>query len=139
MTATEVHLWTVRLAASPKALEAFQSWLSPGEKARAERFVFPLHREAYSLSQGALRLLLSGYLRIPAHQIQLEVGPKGKPSVRDESELTFNKSQSNELALYAIAKGCAIGVDLEESRELPGLDQIASQYFCAGEASELSS
>jgi 4'-phosphopantetheinyl transferase len=139
MTATEVHLWALPLAASPKAVEAFQSYLSPEEKARAERFVFPRHREAYTLSQGALRLLLSDYLKIPPLQIQLDVGPKGKPSVRDEPELTFNKSHSNKLALYAIAKGCAIGVDLEELRELPGLDEIASHYFCAGEALELSS
>jgi 4'-phosphopantetheinyl transferase len=136
---SEVHVWALRLTAAEPAIQAYRSLLSIEEKARADRFVFARHREAYTLSQGGLRLLLAGYLGLPAAEIELTAGPNGKPSLRTEAPLGFNKSHSGQLALYAFSSDCDIGVDVEELREISHIDQIASLYFCRGEAAELSS
>jgi 4'-phosphopantetheinyl transferase len=96
-------------------------------------------RESYELSQGALRLLLGAYLNIPAHEVAFTIGPRGKPALRNESRLRFNKSHSSGLALYAFTTDCEIGIDLEKVREMPDTDQIAARFFCRAEASELSS
>jgi 4'-phosphopantetheinyl transferase len=137
--ATEVHVWAVWLTASPRMIQTYRSLLSPEEKARADRFMFDRHRESYELSQGALRLFLGGYLGCSAQEVALTSGPKGKPSLRDGSRLAFNKSHSNRLALYAFTTGCEIGIDVEELRDIPDSDQVASHYFCQAETSELTS
>jgi 4'-phosphopantetheinyl transferase len=134
-----IHLWTVPLTGSAKAIAACRDLLSSEEKARADRFVFARDHDSYTLSQGALRLLLASYLTIPAHEIRLAAGPKGKPSLLDEPHLDFNKSHSKGLALYAFTDACAVGVDVEEVRQLPDFQQIASRFFCPGEAQELAS
>lgn len=134
-----VPVWAVLLTASPKAIRTYQSLLLPEEKARAERFTFDHLRQLYELSQGALRLLLARYLRCPAHEVAFTFGSRGKPALRGEPRLRFNKSQSGSLALYAFTTDCEIGVDVEEMREAPDIDQIASHYFCPAEALELSS
>ncbi|MGH9692012.1 MAG: 4'-phosphopantetheinyl transferase family protein [Candidatus Acidiferrales bacterium] len=134
-----VPVRAVWLTASPQAIRTYRSLLLPEEKARAERFAFDHLRQLYELSQGALRLLLARYLKCPAQEVAFTFGPKGKPALRGESRLRFNKTQSGSLALYAFTTDCEIGVDVEEMREAPDIDQIASHYFCRAEASELSS
>src|ERR1700674_293410 len=135
----EVHVWAVWLAASPTVIRTYRSLLLPEEKARAERFIFDRLRQSYELSQGALRLLLARYLECPAREVTFTFGPRGKPALCGESRLRFNKSHSSWLAVYAFTTDCEIGVDVEEVREIPDTDQIASRYFCHAEASELSS
>jgi 4'-phosphopantetheinyl transferase len=134
-----IHVWTVPLTGSPETIAACRDLLSSEERARADRFVFPHLRDSYALSQGALRLLLASYLTIPPHEIRLASGPKGKPSLLDEPHLDFNKSHSKGLALYAFTNDCAVGIDVEELRQLPDFQQIASGFFCPLEAQELAS
>jgi 4'-phosphopantetheinyl transferase len=124
---------------SAQTIAACRDLLSSEEKARADRFVFPRDRDSYTLSQGALRLLLASYLTIPAREIRLTSGPKGKPSLLDKPHLDFNKSHSKGLALYAFTHDCEVGVDVEELRELPDFQRIASGFFCPREAQELAS
>jgi 4'-phosphopantetheinyl transferase len=134
-----IDVWTVPQTGSVETIATCRDLLSPEEKARADRFVFPRDRDSYTLSQGALRLLLASYLIIPAREIRLTSGPKGKPSLLEAPHLSFNKSHSKGLALYAFANDCAVGVDVEELRQLPDFQQIASRFFCPLEAQELAS
>jgi 4'-phosphopantetheinyl transferase len=134
----DVHVWAVWLTASPMVIPEYQSLLSAEEKARSERFISDRLRQSYDLSQGALRLLLGSYLRCPAQQVAFTFGLRGKPALGGESRLRFNKSHSGRLALYAFTTDCEVGVDVEEVREIPDTDQIASHYLCRAEASELS-
>ncbi len=127
------------LTGSSATVARYRDLLSTDERARADRFIFPRDRDSYSLSQGALRLLLANYLKADAPEIRLASGPKGKPFLLDEEHLSFNKSHSKGMALYAFTHDCAVGVDVEGLRELPDFHEIAIRFFCPLEAQELAS
>lgn len=138
-TGSEVHVWAVWLTAPDEVSGAYRALLLPEETARADRFAFEHLKRHYEVSQGALRLLLARYLNCHPRHLAFTFGAKGKPALRSESHLRFNLSNSADLALYAFAVDCEIGVDVEEVREIPDLEHIASRFFCRAEAAELLS
>jgi 4'-phosphopantetheinyl transferase len=138
-TLSEVHVWAIWLRASDEVSRAYRSLLLPEETVRADKFAFEHLKRHYEVSQGGLRLLLSRYLRCRPRDLAFTFGPKGKPALRVDSHLQFNLSNSGDLALYAFAVDCELGVDVEQVRAMTDLEQIASRYFCEAEASELLS
>lgn len=135
--ASEVHLWTVSLTASPAAFAVFRSWLNEEETSRAERFAFAHLQRRYTISQGALRLLLAHYCRRDPRAVAFSRGAWGKPALSDNLDLRFNKSDSADLALFAFTQGCDVGVDLEHLRNVADAEQIASRYFSPQETAAL--
>lgn len=135
--AREIHVWRLRLEVPGAIVARFERLLAPDEMERAGRFQFEHLRRRFVIARAALRLLLSRYLHVPAEQILFTYGPKGKPRVTGAS-IHFNTSHSGDLALLAFA-GCEIGVDIEQIRPLPELEEIAKRFFCAQEAAELTS
>jgi 4'-phosphopantetheinyl transferase len=53
--------------------------------------------------------------------------------------IQFNLSHSGDMALYAFSAGSELGIDVEQIRPLPGMLDLASQFFCQEEFRELSS
>lgn len=135
----EVQLWGIWLTASDAALAYYRSVLPLDERQRAERFTFENLQRSYTLSRGALRILLAYYLGCPPSQIELVCGPKGKPSLRGSSRIQFNASHSGQMAVYAFTLGCELGIDVEQLRELNDPESIAARFFSAAEALELLS
>ena len=115
----------------------FQSLLAPDERERAGRFVFDYLRHWYTVSRGALRILLGRYLDTDPAGIRFEYGEKGKPRLAEKSRIRFNASHSGDLAVYAVTLHCDIGVDVERIRPLASLHEIAARFFCAEETTEL--
>ena len=112
----QVHLWLIHISAlyssNSKKTESYN--LSKSECARADRIADPSKRKLYIGGREGLRKLLSEYLGIPANQIQLAYGSRGKPAINsDQGSLRFNYSVSSDYALYAIAAARELGVDLE--------------------------
>ena len=71
-------------------------------------------------------------------EIEFSYGPKGKPGLMDPSlPVRFNVSNSGSLAVYAFTEACDIGIDVEQVRPVPEMEQIAARFFAADEASEL--
>jgi 4'-phosphopantetheinyl transferase len=136
---TEVHVWAVWLDAPAEVNLAYRRLLSPDEIVRADRFVFEHLTRSYELSQGALRLLLARSLKCTPQYIEFGFGPRGKPMLQAGSQLCFNMAHSGGLALYACTLNCEIGVDVEELRDIPDIEQVASHYFSKAEAVELLS
>ncbi|MBI1790832.1 MAG: 4'-phosphopantetheinyl transferase superfamily protein [Acidobacteria bacterium] len=135
----EVHLWYVRLEGSAECEGAFFQTLSPDEKVRARGFHFERLRKTYTLARGVLRALAGSYLDTPAAGIEFRYGPNGKPSLaRADCRLRFNLSRSGDLAIYAFARDCELGVDVEELRPMPGLERIAAEFFCPEECADLA-
>ena len=95
-------------------LSSALSCLSPEELERMHRFVFRVDQIRYARSRGFLRHRLGQHLGIPASAVALAVEPNGKPFVPD-SDVTFNLSHSQGLAVVAISEAPAIGIDLELS------------------------
>jgi len=111
-----VHVWRIPLHVSPECRAACQALLSADELARAARFHFPEHQRRYTVARGFLRSLLECYLEgMNAAQLRFTYGPAGKPAL---DGLHFNVAHSSDWALIAVAKGQAVGVDLEQVRML---------------------
>jgi 4'-phosphopantetheinyl transferase len=112
--------------------------LSPGEQERADRFAFARDRTRYIVCRAGLRRLLSARLGIPAAAIALRSNAHGKP-VLDErhatADLQFNVSHSGDVAVYALAHGRAVGVDVEAIETRVDRDAIARDTFSATEYS----
>lgn len=135
-----VHIWPVRLAASDPVLEWFRGLLSDPELARAESFRFERLRRLFALSRGALRVLLSRYLRCLPEEISFVYGEKGKPTLaNNSSKLHFNTSHSGDIALFGFAMDLEIGVDVEQFRSMDDMPVIAARCFSAPEISDLES
>ena len=113
---------------------ADEALLDDEETVRAHAFARPADRYRFVLAHAALRLLLGRCLGVPPEEVAYELGPHGKPGLHAEgSAPEFNLSHSGELGLVAISRGPAVGVDVEQERELTELLEIADQQFSAEE------
>jgi 4'-phosphopantetheinyl transferase len=135
-----VHVWTVDLDTPPLSFDAALATMTPGERARAERFRFPRDRVRFVVGRGALRRLLGTYLRRDPARVRLTCSARGKPSLDVEagSSLRFNLSHSGGRAVYAVSAGRELGVDVERVEPLVDMDAIASRFFSPRERTALS-
>lgn len=113
--------------------------LSDDEVDRAGRFRFPHLTAKYVLARAVLRCLLGALVEQRPESLQFEIGPHGKPSLNIAgTRLAFNVSHSGDLAAYAVALECEIGIDVEQVRPVPELLTIAGHYFTEEERAEIS-
>ncbi len=138
----EIHVWHAALDRDEKTLAQLESSLSREEKTRADRFHFANDRNRFVAARGQLRELLGKYLRQAPASLEFSYGKHGKPFLPGEtasSELSFNLSHSASLAVYAIAKGRNLGIDVEHVRPESAGEDIARRFFSAREVSDLQS
>jgi 4'-phosphopantetheinyl transferase len=114
-SAGEVHLWKGPLDLESPMLRTLTGSLSPAERAHALRFRFPRDRTRFSAGRGWLRRLLSGYLDIDPAGVVLGKNTFGKPLLAPPSQhwLRFSVSHSEGMAVFAVARGREVGVDVE--------------------------
>ena len=132
LAADEVHVWALPLTMVDDALRETSADLSPDERQRAARFTRDEPRRRFVVSRGALRTILGHHLGVAPRDVPLAYANNGKPELK-AGELHFNLTHSGELALVAVAKGCAVGVDLERVRPVRQRDEIAGRYFAPAE------
>lgn len=136
ITPDEVHVWRASLRPSAPVLARLEAHLSPDERARAARFRFPRHRDAFIAGRGAQREILARYTGLAPADLAWRATEHGKLSLDGPvaaSGIRFNVSNSGGLALYAVALGRELGVDLEELRPMPDGMEIARRFFSAPE------
>ena len=134
-----VHVWPVHTVASKAIASRLELILAPEERDRADRFRFDHLRHSFVLAHGALRMLLGRYLNVPPADIQFKYGSKGKPTLASLQTVDFNASHSGDLAVFAFTECCKVGIDVEQIRPLPDMQNIAARFFCSEEAVELMS
>lgn len=102
-----VDLWLCRLtgSVSPKLL-------SLAEERRAEAFRFNRDRARFVECRTLLRTQLGRYLHIPPKDVQIDLGPNGKPYLLD-SALHFNLSHTGDYFAAAYCLNHAVGIDIE--------------------------
>jgi len=135
-----VHVWRAVLDQSPSQVAGLLDTLAEDERARAGRFYFPIDRERFIVARGVLRAILGLYLNRAAQTVSFRYGSHAKPPLACESggnALHFNMSHSRGVALYAITRGRAIGIDLEFIREDLEVDQVAGRFFSQREIATL--
>lgn len=125
LPAGDVHVW--RIALDPEhSAEPYSSLLSPEERERALRLRSAADRTAFVIAHGAMRTILAAYTQSTAVQVAFEQGPFGKPvlaSAVNRARLEFNLAHSGDVALLAIARERAVGVDI--ARWDAGVDHSA--------------
>ncbi|HEX8180613.1 MAG TPA: 4'-phosphopantetheinyl transferase superfamily protein [Pyrinomonadaceae bacterium] len=136
----EVHVWRASLEQPAHVLAQLRATLAADEHERAARFHFERDRAHFIVGRGVLRAILGRYLPGRAEQLQFQYGAYGKPALTAEfarGSLSFNLAHSHALALFAVTRGRAVGVDVEYLRaELAGT-QIAERFFSAREVAAL--
>ncbi len=127
----EVHIWKACL--DDRLPEEHRTLLSPDERVRAERYRFAIDRRRFVAGRAILRMLLGRYLCREPADLGFVEGAHGKPRLVDDGrpseELQFNVSHADELALYAVGRGGAVGIDVERVREIPDWEGIADTFF----------
>lgn len=118
------------------------SILAPDEQARAARFQLAQDRYRYVIVRGVLRLLLAGYMDLPAAAVRFGYTSFGKPFLLrpdgvPDTSVSFNVSHSHEVALLAIARGVRIGIDVERVRPEMAGTRIAERFFSPREVAAL--
>lgn len=131
-----IDVWLIDLDAAPMDLG---NLLDDDERARAGRFVFPVHSRRFTAARGYLRLLLGIHLGCPPEAVAFDYGVWGKPMLRPAANegLAFNLAHSGGLALITVGRTEALGVDIELIRPLPDLLDLASRTFAPGEVNAL--
>jgi len=134
----EIHIWRAWLDQAAPFLDRLESLLSEDEHRRARRFRFDSHRARFIARRGLLRVILGDYLRVHPARLRFSYGPFGKPtlSVPSDAGLQFNASHSDTLALYAVARDCLVGVDVERARTIPQAEGVVAQFLSPRETVE---
>ena len=111
----KVEVTLLNVDALAPALKPMRAVLSPDELERAARFHFERDRTRFILGRAALRHTLARRLDEAPERLRFTYGPQGKPALEDEP-LGFNASGSQGLVAIAVARGAALGIDLEQPR-----------------------
>lgn len=131
-----IHVWRVGLEADDRALAEMRKLLDDYEQSRADRFKFEKHRRRFIVGRFALRTLLGKYLDRDPASLSYEYSGHGKPSL-GACELSFNLSNSHELALVAVTLCRRVGVDVEHLRPMPDALKLAARFFTEKETAAL--
>ena len=132
-----IHVWATRLEASPDAVARAARTLSPDERARAARFRGQHLERRFVVSRAAVRRVLARYRGEDPAAIAFELGPHGKPLLSGD-EPPFSVSHSGDVAVIAVSGAGPVGVDVEEVRLIPELEQLAARTFARDEAATLA-
>lgn len=134
-----VQVAAAALDAAADTLAALLARLSEAERRRALRFRFERDRRRFIVARSRLRGMLAVRLGVPPAAVELASGKNGKPELAPRfagSGWGFNVSHSDELAVYAFARGREVGIDVEALRALPEADDIAAHFFSPGERAD---
>jgi 4'-phosphopantetheinyl transferase len=134
-----VDVWFSSLDAQPTLLESLRTALSPDELERAARFHFARDRDRYIVGRGLLRALLAEQVQVEPAELRFDYTAYGKPRLRGHDAITFNVSHSASRAVFAIADGAQVGVDVEVLDSKPSDELVARQFFSAPEVGEFLS
>lgn len=138
LVAHEVHLWRVDLARSGDAIAAI---LSDDERGRLDAFGPALLRQRYAARRAAVRRILARYLDEDPARLVFRYTAHGKPELEPRAYPAgapphFSLAHSGDLAVLAVARGHAPGVDVERVRALERPDDLARTVFSPAEVAE---
>jgi 4'-phosphopantetheinyl transferase len=136
LTDDAIEVVVTRLVAGREGVRAPAALLSDAERHRARRFASDRDRRRFIVARARLRQVLAVRLGVRPESVELERGVRGKPALGRRftaSNLRFNVSHCDDIAVFALASGCEIGVDVEAVRAIRGADAIAARFFSRAE------
>ena len=111
--------------------------LSKPEKERAEKFRFDKHRNRFIAGRGLMRAAIGRYLQIQPDKLDFACSERGKPELSPAfagAGLHFNLAHSEDLALLAVTRIGAVGVDVERVRRIKDADELVARFFSRRES-----
>ena len=128
LAAGEVHVWRIYLEQEDELLDRFRRTLAPEERDRAGRFHCERLQRHFVAGRGFLRYVLARYVGLKPEELRFAYNSYGKPALEGE-RLEFNMSHSHEVALVAVTRDAAVGVDVEHIRADFASEEIATRFF----------
>ena len=136
--AADVALWWAPLSENDDQVERLSRWLAPQEHARAARFGREALRRRYIVGRACLRCALGKSLGVAPPAVPIVRGARGRPQLEGASDLDFNISHTERVALIGVARGMRIGVDVEHAGRDVNADGLARKFLCASEQATLA-
>lgn len=137
----DVHIWLNYLNVHEARIKHLYPLLSSEEKERSERFKFYKHRKAFIASHGFMHNVLACYIDANANEIEFTQTEFGKPSIIDiqnKANIQFNLSHSGNMAILAVCKQNAVGIDIEYAERKVDWKGISKRFFTPNEQEQLS-
>ncbi|VAW65176.1 hypothetical protein MNBD_GAMMA08-1431 [hydrothermal vent metagenome] len=132
----EIHIWLNYLNVHEARIKHLYPLLSAAEKERSERFKFYKHRKAFIASHGFMHRVLAYYINTPENEIDFSYTDRGKPSIiesQNKHNIQFNLSHSNNIAMLAVCKKYAVGIDVEYANKKNDWSGISKRFFTENE------
>ncbi|MHB1332733.1 MAG: 4'-phosphopantetheinyl transferase family protein [Sulfuriferula sp.] len=114
--------------------------LDTSEQQRAMAYGNRVTAQQFIASRVLLRAVLSHYLCCTPDSIAYAVQKHGKPilAAPHSGQLHFSLSRRDSWCAIALSRHQPVGVDIEQMRELPEMDDIAALYFSTQECKALN-
>lgn len=134
----EIHVWRIVLDRQPDRVAHYETLISEKEREKAAHAKVPGIKEDRIIAAGALREVLSHYLKIDPQKIEYSYGEQGKPYIHG-SDVYFNISHTQGLLLIAVTTIGQVGIDVECVNRTADLREITQRYFTKNESAALFS
>jgi len=128
-----VHLWQTPLEDCASEITIPCELLSRDEQEKALRLREGRPRNDFVVTRGTLRALLAKYLSAAPQEVEFCYGIHGKPLLGGNSNLRFNVSHTQGLAIMAFARDRAVGVDVESMSRKTEVKPLAERFFSDSE------
>jgi 4'-phosphopantetheinyl transferase len=136
-----VHLWKYDLRDRPRNNSAALPLLSKAEMERVHRLKGEDDRRRFVQARSSLKKVLSRYVHLPPHDIQIVNETGGKPMLKSphaHPPVYFNQSYRKNYVLIGVSDNSSLGVDVEEVTSVHRLLPFASQFLTETEQKELA-
>jgi len=105
--------------------------------ADGEVHVYTLTTGVRDVTRALTKRVLAEALGISSDVIAYDVGPKGKPMLRNDPTLHFSVAHSRDVSMIAVTRVAPVGVDVERVRVVPQAEAILRRFFPERDVSEI--
>lgn len=139
----EVHLWLAYYdeIADGGLHDIYRQVMNDAERQQELRFRFEKDRRRYLVTRALVRSVLSRYAPRPPAAWTFTANQYGRPEIANDDlggrRLSFNISHTDKLVVLGIARGCDLGVDVENLSTRDAVIGIAQHYFGPNEVAAL--
>jgi 4'-phosphopantetheinyl transferase len=126
------------LATTPR--DQLSALLDDAERERHARFVFAEDADIFLVAHALTRSLLGAVVGRAPETLQFQIAERGRPELAGsaaDSGVRFNLSHTHGLVACAVARTCAVGVDVEQLSRKVELLGVAARVFSPLELREL--
>nr|WP_319493322.1 4'-phosphopantetheinyl transferase superfamily protein [uncultured Desulfobacter sp.] len=134
-----VHIYYTRAdrISDPGLLEEYRGCLCAAETQKADRYMKQSDRHLSLVSKALVRYLIGAVTQQDPKSVRFSTNEYGKPFLTGLSDFHFNLSHSHGVAVCALRRGGAVGVDVEDVGRRTNLS-IAGRFFSPAEADLVS-